>query len=132
MSLDINSNLNLDECNKDVDCVVDMNTNVEADINVLEPFFGIEFNTHQDAYTFYLKYATYIGFGISRMHSRRSKTSKEFIDIKFACTRYGKKRESSASNQRPCLKLNCKIMLHVKQKLEGKWYVHSFINHGVS
>ncbi|XP_060969889.1 protein FAR-RED IMPAIRED RESPONSE 1-like [Cannabis sativa] len=91
-------------------------------------------NSHEEAYEFYLKYAKIIGFGILRRSSRRSKISNEFIDVKFVCTRLGSKRESISCNPRPCLKIDCKATLHLKRRLEGKWYVYNFIkehNHEV-
>ncbi|KAF4347882.1 hypothetical protein G4B88_001052 [Cannabis sativa] len=100
----------------------------------LEPCNGMEFNSHEEAYEFYLKYAKIIGFGILRRSSRRSKISNEFIDVKFVCTRSGSKRESISCNPRPCLKIDCKATLHLKRRLEGKWYVYNFIkehNHEV-
>ena len=94
----------------------------------------MEFESHDEAYSFYLKYSKHIGFGISIKHSRRSKISKPFINIQFACTRYGVKRDSYATNQRLRLKIDCKAILYVKRRLDGKWYVHNFIkehNHEV-
>ncbi|KAF4402201.1 hypothetical protein G4B88_017713 [Cannabis sativa] len=60
----------------------------------LEPCNGMEFNSHEEAYEFYLKYAKIIGFDILRRSNRRSKISNEFIDVKFVCTRSRLKRES--------------------------------------
>ncbi|GAY61582.1 hypothetical protein CUMW_211080, partial [Citrus unshiu] len=88
MNLQIDLNTNLDECGN----VIDGNMN-------LEPYIGLVFDTQDDAYSFYLRYAKCMGFGISKKSSRRSKLSGEFIDTKFTCTKYGIKRESSAINQ---------------------------------
>ncbi|KAF4404063.1 hypothetical protein G4B88_014519 [Cannabis sativa] len=111
------------------------NENVEGSLNesideekiYLEPCNGMEFNSHEEAYEFYLKYAKIIGFGILRKSSRRSKISNEFLDVKFVCTRSGSKRESITCNPRPYLKIDCKATLHLKRRLEGKWYVYNFI-----
>ena len=102
MNLDIDLNASLDDKEEGVNA------------QRLEPHQGMEFTSQEEAHEFYLKYAKDIGFGISIMHSRRSKVTQEFIDIKFACTRYGVKRESSSINQRPCLKIDCKAMLHIQ------------------
>nr|ABN08812.1 FAR1 [Medicago truncatula] len=77
--------------------------------------------------SFYTHYAKSVGFGISIRNSHRSKISREFIDVSYACTRYGKKRESSSQNPRPCLKVGCEASLRVKRICDGKWIVHSFI-----
>ena len=59
----------------------------------LKPFSGMEFESHGEAYSFYQEYAQSMGFNTAIQNSLRSKTSREFIDAKFACSRYGMKRE---------------------------------------
>nr|XP_016496269.1 PREDICTED: protein FAR-RED IMPAIRED RESPONSE 1-like isoform X2 [Nicotiana tabacum] len=95
----------------------------------LEPRDGIEFESHEAAYAFYQEYAKSMGFTTSIKNSRRSKKSKEFIDAKFACSRYGATPESDAgTSRRPSVKkTNCKASMHVKRKRDGKWYIHEFI-----
>jgi len=46
-----------------------------------EPPNGIEFETHEAAYSFYQEYAKSMGFTTSIKNSRRSKKTKEFIEI---------------------------------------------------
>ncbi|KAL9433453.1 hypothetical protein AB3S75_028307 [Citrus x aurantiifolia] len=124
MNLQIDLNTNLDECGNVIDGnVVNENTVDDKDGKNLEPYTGLVFDTQDDSYSFYLRYAKCMGFGISKKSSRRSKLSGEFIDAKFTCTRYGIKRESSAINQRPCLKVDCKALLYVKRNSCGKWHV---------
>ncbi|GAB4847807.1 Protein FAR-RED ELONGATED HYPOCOTYL 3 [Ancistrocladus abbreviatus] len=113
------------------------------DVN-LEPLSGMEFTSHQEAYAFYQEYARSMGFNTAIQNSRRSKTSREFIDAKFACSRYGTKREydkslnrprarqvkqepENATGRRSCGKTNCKASMHVKRRQDGKWVIHSFI-----
>ncbi|XP_043698783.1 protein FAR-RED IMPAIRED RESPONSE 1 isoform X3 [Telopea speciosissima] len=124
---------NMDEHVMDGGDEVDMNS-PEMDSAVikgdtmLEPRMGMEFESNGEAYSFYREYARVIGFGTSIKNSRRSKISGEFIDAKFACSRYGTKHESSkVINPRPCLKTDCKASMHVKRKQDGKWVVHDFI-----
>ncbi|KAF3606451.1 hypothetical protein DY000_02049289 [Brassica cretica] len=112
----------------------------------LEPLNGMEFNSHGEAYTFYQEYSRTIGFNTAIQNSRRSKTTREFIDAKFACSRYGTKREYDKSFNRPrarqskqdhpennmsgrrtCAKTDCKASMHVKRKPDGKWVIHSFV-----
>ncbi|KAI7991305.1 Protein FAR1-RELATED SEQUENCE 4 [Camellia lanceoleosa] len=58
----------------------------------------------------------------------RSRASKEFIDAKFSCIRYGNKQQSDdAINPRPSPKIGCKASMHVKRRPNGKWYIHSFV-----
>ncbi|PWA78370.1 FRS (FAR1 Related Sequences) transcription factor family [Artemisia annua] len=90
---------------------------------------GIEFESHESAYSFYQDYAKSMGFTTSIKNSRRSKKSKEFIDAKFACSRYGVTPESdSGTSRRPGVKkTDCKASMHVKRRKDGKWYIHEFI-----
>ncbi|KAL6570520.1 Protein FAR-RED ELONGATED HYPOCOTYL 3 [Orobanche gracilis] len=114
------------------------------DVTILEPLPGMEFGSHGDAYAFYQEYARSVGFNTAIQNSRRSKTSREFIDAKFACSRYGTKREYEKSLNRPrgrqgtnqdsdnstgrraCTKTDCKASMHVKRRSDGKWIIHRF------
>jgi hypothetical protein len=110
----------------------------------LEPLSGMEFESHGEAYSFYQEYARSMGFNTAIQNSRRSKTSREFIDAKFACSRYGTKREydksfnrprarqnkqdcENATGRRSCAKTDCKASMHVKRRPDGKWVIHSFV-----
>lgn len=94
----------------------------------LEPRDDMEFDTHEAAYDYYKEYAKSIGFGTAKLSSRRSRASKEFIDAKFSCIRYGNKQQSDdAINPRPSPKIGCKASMHVKRRPTGKWYIHSFV-----
>ncbi|KAL0362204.1 UNVERIFIED_CONTAM: protein FAR-RED ELONGATED HYPOCOTYL 3 [Sesamum calycinum] len=104
----------------------------------------MEFGSHGDAYAFYQEYARSVGFNTAIQNSRRSKTSREFIDAKFACSRYGTKREyekslnrprsrqgsnqdaENATGRRACAKTDCKASMHVKRRSDGKWIIHRF------
>ncbi|XP_028778755.1 protein FAR1-RELATED SEQUENCE 4 [Neltuma alba] len=93
-----------------------------------EPRDDMEFESHEAAYAFYKEYAKSVGFGTAKLSSRRSRASKEFIDAKFSCIRYGNKQQSDdAINPRPSPKIGCKASMHVKRKQDGKWYVYSFV-----
>lgn len=95
----------------------------------IEPHKGIEFDSHEAAYSFYQEYAKSMGFTTSIKNSRRSKKTKEFIDAKFACSRYGVTPESDGgSSRRPSVKkTDCKACMHVKRRSDGKWIIHEFI-----
>jgi hypothetical protein len=95
---------------------------------ISEPNDEMDFESHETAYTFYKEYAKSVGFGTAKLSSRRSRSSKEFIDAKFSCIRYGNKQQSDdAINPRPSPKIGCKASLHVKRRQDGKWYVYSFV-----
>ncbi|XP_063947701.1 protein FAR1-RELATED SEQUENCE 1 isoform X5 [Daucus carota subsp. sativus] len=124
-----------------------------ADVNPhrdLEPHNGMEFDSKEDAFTFYKEYAKSVGFASIIKASRRSRISGKFIDAKFVCTRYGKKRESvTAENPESVLdandqenipvkrkrgrineslsKTDCQACMHVKGRQDGRWFINSFI-----
>ncbi|KAE8734752.1 Protein FAR1-RELATED SEQUENCE 4 [Hibiscus syriacus] len=95
---------------------------------ILPPHPDMEFESHEAAYSYYKEYAKSAGFGTAKLSSRRSRVSKEFIDAKFTCIRYGNKQQSDdAINPRPSPKIGCKASMHVKRRQDGKWYVYSFV-----
>ncbi|XP_009351809.2 protein FAR1-RELATED SEQUENCE 4 [Pyrus x bretschneideri] len=99
-----------------------------ATTSIAEPHDAMEFESHEAAYTFYKAYAKSVGFGTAKLSSRRSRASKEFIDAKFSCIRYGNKQQSDdAINPRPSPKIGCKASMHVKRRPNGNWYVYSFV-----
>ena len=72
MDLDIDLNLNLEECNMEiVQHESDNLSDTECLIN-LEPYIGMQFDSQDGAYSFYSMYAKSIGFGISTKANRRS------------------------------------------------------------
>uniref|UniRef100_A0A5B6ZHH8 Protein FAR1-RELATED SEQUENCE n=1 Tax=Davidia involucrata TaxID=16924 RepID=A0A5B6ZHH8_DAVIN len=116
----------------------------------LEPHDGMEFESKEDAFSFYKEYAKSVGFATIIKASRRSRISGKFIDAKFVCTRYGSKRESSTSEtpepvsnveggvstpikrkrgriNRSWSKTDCKACMHVKRRQDGRWIIRSFI-----
>ncbi|KAK4794471.1 hypothetical protein SAY86_012465 [Trapa natans] len=111
----------------------------------LEPLSGMEFESHGEAYSFYQEYARSMGFTTAIQNSRRSKTTREFIDAKFACSKYGTKRDyeksfnnrqrarqskkdaENGTGRRTCAKTDCKASMHVKRRSDGKWVIHSFV-----
>nr|GMC52828.1 protein FAR-RED IMPAIRED RESPONSE 1 isoform X1 [Ipomoea batatas] len=116
----------------------------------LEPHDGMEFESKEDAFSFYKEYANSIGFSVIIKASRRSRISGKFIDAKFVCTRYGSKQKSSVSETPEAVanidgtnnipikkkrgrknqslsKTDCKACLHVKRGSDGMWVIHTFI-----
>ncbi|KAJ0083411.1 hypothetical protein Patl1_29635 [Pistacia atlantica] len=89
---------------------------------LLEPRDDMEFESHEAAYSFYKEYAKAMGFGTAKLSSRRSRASREFIDAKFSCIRFGNKQQSDdAINPRPSPKIGCKARAaacHLKKENE--------------
>ncbi|XP_031285098.1 protein FAR1-RELATED SEQUENCE 4 [Pistacia vera] len=105
-----------------------MGSNEFTGNSLLEPRDDMEFESHEAAYSFYKEYAKAMGFGTAKLSSRRSRASREFIDAKFSCIRFGNKQQSDdAINPRPSPKIGCKASMHVKRRSNGKWFIFSFI-----
>ncbi|EOA11995.1 hypothetical protein CARUB_v100127031mg, partial [Capsella rubella] len=119
--------------NRDVGIVDDLKAGGDlgfSGVLDLEPRNGIDFESNDAAYLFYQEYAKSMGFTTSIKNSRRSKKTKEFIDAKFACSRYGVTPESesgSSSRRSSVKKTDCKASMHVKRRADGKWIIHEFI-----
>ncbi|WCJ28743.1 FAR1-related sequence 1 [Euphorbia peplus] len=116
-----------------------------------EPHDGMEFDSKEEAFSFYKDYAISVGFSTIIKASRKSRISGKFIDAKFVCTRYGTKREDSLSEtpypamdtdgktvvpvkrkrgrlSQSWLKTDCKACMHVKRRQQdGRWVVHDFV-----
>ncbi|XP_062094468.1 protein FAR-RED IMPAIRED RESPONSE 1-like isoform X2 [Humulus lupulus] len=116
----------------------------------LEPHDGMEFESKEEAFSFYKEYAKSVGFAAVIKASRRSRVTGKFIDAKFACTRYGNKKESKLDEtlegitntdgttmfptkrkrgriNRSWEKVDCKACMHAKRGQDGKWIICSFI-----
>lgn len=115
----------------------------------LEPHDGMEFESKEEAFSFYKEYAKAVGFAVIIKASRRSRISGKFIDAKFVCTRYGNKRECTTAEtpqdfsaesttifpikrkrgriNRSWAKTDCKACMHVKKKQDGRWMIRSFV-----
>ncbi|XP_050371643.1 protein FAR-RED IMPAIRED RESPONSE 1-like isoform X2 [Argentina anserina] len=137
-----------------VDARDEMNLNAPKDIELHD---RMEFESKEEAFSFYKEYAKSMGFVVLIKASRRSRTSGKFIDAKFACSRFGTKpetsqavttepvshsRESSICLKRKrgghtsrCLeKTDCKAGMHVKRRQDGRWTVCTLVkehNHDI-
>ncbi|GMI87868.1 FAR-RED IMPAIRED RESPONSE 1 [Hibiscus trionum] len=100
---------------------------------------GLEFDSKEEAFSFYKQYAQSVGFSTIIKASRRSRVSGKFIDAKFVCTRYGNDPDSPAFTttgpvkkkrgrlNRSWSKTDCKAGMHVKRRQDGRWVVCSFV-----
>lgn len=118
---------------------------------VLEPHEGLDFESKEEAFSFYKEYAKSVGFATITKASRRSRISGKFIDAKFVCSRYGNKRDKTTADNaevvtlsdnragnpvkkkrgrinRSWSKTDCKASMHVKRRQEdGRWIIRSFV-----
>lgn len=82
-----------------------------------EPHDGMEFESKDEAFSFYKEYAKSVGFSTITKASRRSRISGKFIDAKFVCTRYGTKRDTSTIElPQPVSNADAATSLPVKRK----------------
>ncbi|XP_058083412.1 protein FAR1-RELATED SEQUENCE 4-like [Magnolia sinica] len=99
----------------------------EGEANV-QPSVGMEFESEEAVYAFYNQYARRVGFGITRLSVRRSRTDKSKIAGHYACSKHGLKvKKKSSGNPRPTLKAGCKAMIKAKRKETGKWVLFAFV-----
>ncbi|XP_020274306.1 uncharacterized protein LOC109848968 isoform X2 [Asparagus officinalis] len=102
----------------------------------LEPHEGMEFESEQEAQTFYKEYAKRVGFRARVSSYYRSKRDNSIISRLIVCSKEGfraKKDESGKDKlQRPraITRIGCKAMIMVKRRDSGKWIVSKLIkNH---
>uniref|UniRef100_A0A1D1YYZ1 Protein FAR1-RELATED SEQUENCE 5 n=1 Tax=Anthurium amnicola TaxID=1678845 RepID=A0A1D1YYZ1_9ARAE len=100
-----------------------------------EPYEGMEFETEDQAWTFYNIYAKQLGFTtrVNNYHrSRRdgSITSREFVCAKEGFRKTRGKREASGDGKtkrsRGIARVECKAMIRVRKQENGKWVVSKF------
>jgi len=102
----------------------------------LEPHEGMEFESEQDAQTFYKEYAKRVGFRARVSSYYRSKRDNSIISRLIVCSKEGfraKKDEIGEEKlQRPraITRIGCKAMIMVKKRDSGKWAVSKLVkNH---
>ncbi|XP_027124120.1 protein FAR1-RELATED SEQUENCE 5-like [Coffea arabica] len=120
--------------------------NVIKDINKIHtlipfdliPKMGMEFESEEDAYNFYLAYAKEVGFGIKRSSFHKDSNGK-LMDRVFCCSAEGKrekdKRDLNVRAPRPETRFNCSAKMKVNSRQTGKFRICQLIiehNHYLS
>ncbi|KAH6792777.1 hypothetical protein C2S52_003254 [Perilla frutescens var. hirtella] len=104
------------------------------------PKIGLEFDTEEDAYQFYLAYAKRVGFSIRRSKSHNDKFGK-LVDQIFCCSAQGErrpdKRDAYVQRARPETRFRCdaKIKVSARRRIGGKFCVVQYVeehNHYLS
>ncbi|XP_057488884.1 protein FAR1-RELATED SEQUENCE 5-like [Actinidia eriantha] len=73
--------------------------NEEIDVNNVEkPYVGMKFESDDDAYVFYNRYAKTMGFGVRKGGVRRSKKDGCVIGCHFFCSKEGFREERYKKN----------------------------------
>ncbi|PKA48860.1 Protein FAR1-like sequence 5 [Apostasia shenzhenica] len=94
------------------------------------PKVDMEFETEQEAYEFYNRYAFEMGFSIRRSSRHLLRKGGEVKDRTFCCSREGirgkDKRKENVQNPRYETRCNCNAKLKISLR-NGKYYVFQFI-----
>ncbi|XP_058074594.1 protein FAR1-RELATED SEQUENCE 5-like [Magnolia sinica] len=102
-----------------------------------EPKLGMEFNSEENAYEFYNKYAGKIGFSVRK--SSCIKSNDGIVTKKvFCCYKEGRKQKDKRTNRakyrRPDIRTGCLAKMSIKLQVNGKYSVTKFVaehNHEV-
>ncbi|XP_077219949.1 protein FAR-RED IMPAIRED RESPONSE 1-like isoform X2 [Tasmannia lanceolata] len=102
-------------------------TSIEGDAS-LEPFEGMKFDTRNAAHSFYVEYATHMGFRASTKFTSRSRRNGMFISVVYVCSKNGfRKHKGKDTDPQSISKEGCKAALKLKRIEGGKWIVREFI-----
>ncbi|GFS40197.1 hypothetical protein Acr_00g0067080 [Actinidia rufa] len=94
---------------------------------VEEPKEGMTFDTSEDAYLFYCRYAKENGFSVSKRTSRKGSDGK-LKDITLSCSRTGKARVKTSNpvKPRPQSRMNCPAHIRVVNR-DGKFNLNRVV-----
>ncbi|XP_058217556.1 protein FAR-RED IMPAIRED RESPONSE 1-like [Rhododendron vialii] len=83
---------------------------------------GMIFDTSEEAYSYYSRFAKEKGFAVAKRTSRKGKDGK-LKDVTIACNRAGKARVTTSNpvKPRPQSKINCPAHVTVVLHPNGKW-----------
>ncbi|GFZ09832.1 hypothetical protein Acr_21g0004310 [Actinidia rufa] len=106
------------------DCVDSKEVNGDSKERVEEPKMGMEFDTHDEAYLYYTRFAKEKGFAVAKRSSKKGNDGM-LKHVILQCSRGGKPRPrgSNPAKARPQCKVECPAHLNVIRTKEGKWRV---------
>ncbi|XP_059443007.1 protein FAR1-RELATED SEQUENCE 5-like [Corylus avellana] len=99
----------------------------------LEPFVGMEFESAEDAREFYEMYGRRMGFTIRNNRTRRSLKDNSIIGREFVCSKEGFRIEKYANRRngilpsRRATREGCNAMMRIAAKDGGKWVIYGFV-----
>lgn len=95
---------------------------------IQEPYVGMEFESAEDARSFYNSYARRVGFGVRVNYSHRSRRDRSMIAQQYVCVKEGfrKNKEGTRKRHRASTRVGCNATMIVKKLSSGKWVVKSF------
>ncbi|XP_042490703.1 protein FAR1-RELATED SEQUENCE 5-like isoform X1 [Macadamia integrifolia] len=108
--------------------------------NDLCPCIGMEFESQDDAYAFYNRYAIEMGFSARKSSTRKSQRTSEIIGRCFCCSLQGYRNTSSIRPEdrkkiRQETRTGCKAMMSIRRKKGGRWVVSQVVkehNHALT
>ncbi|GFY95515.1 hypothetical protein Acr_10g0009000 [Actinidia rufa] len=114
------------------DCVDGKEVNGDFEARVEEPKIGMEFNTHDEAYLYYTRFAKEKGFAVAKRSSKKGKDGM-LKHVILQCSRGGKPRPrgSNPAKARPQCKVECPAHLNVIHTKEGKWMSNRALDENV-
>ncbi|XP_058181113.1 protein FAR-RED IMPAIRED RESPONSE 1-like [Rhododendron vialii] len=91
---------------------------------VEEPKVGMIFDTQDEAYRYYSRYAQQMGFAVARRNSKKGKDGN-VRHVCFECNRGGKARVKTSNpvQPRPQTKCDCRARLNLSTNSNGKWKI---------
>ncbi|XP_062150231.1 protein FAR1-RELATED SEQUENCE 5-like [Alnus glutinosa] len=99
----------------------------------IEPFLGMEFESAEDAREVYEMYGRHMGFTIRNNRTRRSLKDNSIIGREFVCSKEGFRIEKYANRQNGILpsqratREGCNAMMRISAKDGGKWVIYGFV-----
>lgn len=106
---------------------------ISTDIEAVEPFISMEFNSREEAREFYIAYGRRIGFTVRIHHNRRSRVNNQVIGQDFVCSKEGfraKKyvhRKDRVLPPPPATREGCQAMIRLALRDGGKWVITKFV-----
>ncbi|XP_068318398.1 protein FAR-RED ELONGATED HYPOCOTYL 3-like [Pyrus communis] len=124
---------NLDLCVDEKEETEEQSADLPMNVEALEPYIGMEFNSRDEAREFYVAYGRRSGFTVRIHHNRRSRVNNQIIGQDFVCSKEGfraKKyvhRKDRVLPPPPVTREGCQAMIRLAQRDGPKWVVTKFV-----
>ncbi|XP_026428671.1 protein FAR1-RELATED SEQUENCE 5-like [Papaver somniferum] len=131
-NLDILDREENDDFQDEVIAANDVKQLTEEELNHIRPYVGKEFDSQEDVYDFYNRFAGNIGFSIRSHSTNKSRVEPfEVIGRTFCCSRQGlrdprAKPVEQRKRQRADVRTNCKEVMMIKRK-KDRWIVSRIV-----
>ncbi|KAL7217496.1 hypothetical protein ACSBR2_010864 [Camellia fascicularis] len=122
-----------DNVNGNDDIIKPSNENLPLNLEPLEPYIGMEFESAEEAREFYEMYGRRVGFTMRNNRTRRSLKDNSIIRRQFVCSKEGFRadkyahRENRSLPSMPATREGCNAMLRIAAKDGGKWVIYGFV-----